>query len=214
MNSSYERNVFINCPFDNEYMYFLKLLLFTIVVCDFNPRIALERNDSSESRLAKIKRLIEESKNSIHVLSRIKSVKIEEYYRLNMPFEIGFDFGCKEYMHKDKRILVLEEERYSYQKALSDLSGADVISYKKEEGSEKEEDAEALAIVIRNWLSELCGSSLIGGSEIWDKYNMFLYELEKQLCNTKRFKQKDIEALPLREFLDYTENYTKKHTIL
>jgi hypothetical protein len=182
-------------------MYFLKPLLFSVIACGFNPLIALERTDSSENRLTKIKGFIESSQNSIHILSRVKSIKAGEYYRLNMPFEIGLDFGCKSYLHKEKRILILEEEKYSYQKAISDLSGVDVISYKRSENSAEEEDAEELVIVIRNWLSELRGESLLSGSEIWDSYNTFLFKLETELRETKKFRKRDIEALPVREFL-------------
>ncbi len=46
-----------------------------------------------------------------------------------MPFELGIDLGCRDYnseeKYKLKKILILEEEKYSTQKALSDLSFAD-----------------------------------------------------------------------------------------
>ena len=45
-----------------------------------------------------------------------------------MPFELGIDYGCRVFRSgksKGKRFLVLEAERYSYQKSLSDLAGAD-----------------------------------------------------------------------------------------
>jgi hypothetical protein len=67
----FERNVFINCPFDKEYLPLLRAMLFTIVFCGFIPRIATERDDSGESRYNKIIDLIKESKYSIHDLSRV-----------------------------------------------------------------------------------------------------------------------------------------------
>lgn len=89
----FESNVFINCPFDREYYSLLRPLLFTIVFLGFNPRLATERSDSGENRLEKIRELIRDSKYSIHDLSRLRSKKAKEFYRLNMPFELGMDYG-------------------------------------------------------------------------------------------------------------------------
>jgi hypothetical protein len=47
----FDRNVFINCPFDPEYLSLLRPLLFTIIYVGFNPKIALESSDSSEVRI-------------------------------------------------------------------------------------------------------------------------------------------------------------------
>ncbi len=93
----FEKNIFINCPFDDDYFPLLKPLLYTIKKIGFNPRISLERNDSGEIRLHKIKELIESSKYSIHDLSRAKAKKVGEYFRQNMPFELGLDLGCRDY---------------------------------------------------------------------------------------------------------------------
>ena len=46
-----------------------------------------------------------------------------------MPFELGLDFGCKEFggnPFDQKGILVLDKEKYRIQKALSDLVGRDI----------------------------------------------------------------------------------------
>lgn len=94
---NFDKNIFVNCPFDKDFLPLLKPLLFTIMYCGFNPRIALERLDSGEVRLVKIKELIDSSRYSIHDLSRIKSKGSGEYFRLNMPFEIGLDLGCRLY---------------------------------------------------------------------------------------------------------------------
>lgn len=73
---NFDKNIFINCPFDKDYLPMLKTLLYVIKKIGYNPRIALERSDSGEVRLDKIKELIESSKYSIHDLSRIKSKEI------------------------------------------------------------------------------------------------------------------------------------------
>lgn len=66
----FDKNVFINCPFDEGYTPLLKALLFTIKKGGLSPRLALERWDSGEVRLNKIRELIELSQYSIHDLNR------------------------------------------------------------------------------------------------------------------------------------------------
>lgn len=95
-SSDFERNVFINCPFDPEYYPLLRPLLITLVLLGFNPRIALERSDSGEQRIDKICELITNSKYSVHDLSRLKAERKDEFYRLNMPFELGIDYGASQ----------------------------------------------------------------------------------------------------------------------
>jgi hypothetical protein len=151
-------------------------------------------------RFDKIRELIEQSKFGIHDLSRSKSIQKHEYYRLNMPFELGFDLGCRDFhpnkQYRDKKILVLEEERYSTQKALSDLSFGDCKCHKGE--------PEELVYEIRNWFSELGFRSLPSASSIWDDYNMFHSELYLDM-KSRGFRDKDINRLPIPEYMDYIQ---------
>lgn len=94
-DADFSRNVFVNCPFDSKYVALLRPLLFTLVYLGYVPRIASESLDSGKPRIEKIVELITESKFSIHDLSRLQSLKEGEFYRLNMPFELGIDFGCR-----------------------------------------------------------------------------------------------------------------------
>lgn len=91
----FNKNVFINCPLDNDYKEIFLGIIFTIYYLGFTPRFSLERSDCTESRINKITEIIEESKFGIHDLSRIISKKEQEYYRMNMTFELGIDYGCK-----------------------------------------------------------------------------------------------------------------------
>lgn len=202
LENRFESNIFINCPFDNEYYALLRPLLFVILYCGYNPRIALERFDSAEVRLDKIKQLIEESSLSIHDLSKIKASKKNEYYRLNMPFEIGLDLGCKLYhpdcKYRNKRSLILEKERYSYQKALSDMSNSDVKCHNGE--------PEDVVFEVRNWFSELGCLNLVSGSTIWDDYNFFFTDFYEERIKSG-FRDKDIAKMPIPEFIVYIENW-------
>lgn len=128
-HTPFERSVFVNCPFDEDYDSILQAMLFCILYMGFSPRLARERNDSGEVRLEKIRGLIEESKYSIHDLSRCQARRKGEHFRLNMPFELGVDYACRQYFgsgRDEKRFLVLEEKPYRYQAALSDIAGCDI----------------------------------------------------------------------------------------
>ena len=64
-----------------------------------------------------------------------------------MPFELGMDWGCKQYFGKGrdvKSFLILEEKRYRYQAALSDISGCDIQTHNG--------DYQIAVRKVRNWL--------------------------------------------------------------
>lgn len=200
-----DENVFINCPLDDEYLPLLKVILFILKKAGLSPRLALERHDSGEVRLGKIKELLEVSKYSIHDLSRIRAETKGEYFRFNMPFELGIDLGCRDYnsdkSFRQKKFLILEKEKYSVQKALSDLSFADCKCHNGDE--------EELTYQLRNWLVELGFKDIPSASSLWDEYNYFIADIYQEKKG-KGFKQKDIERLPVPEFLDWINEKIKK----
>ena len=206
MSTQFERNVFINCPFDDDYRLLLRPLLFTLRYCKLTPRIASERLDSSEIRLEKILEIIQESKYSIHDLSRIKSSKKGEYYRLNMPLEIGLDLGCKEFhpekKYRGKKSLILEGERYSLHKGISDLSGADVKCH--------DNDAEQMIECVRSWLVEVGRTRVPGPSMIWDDYNIFYAVLCDEFPK-RGFNRSQIDTLPITEYLEFLDRWLSKN---
>lgn len=199
---SFEQNIFINCPFDAQYLPLLKAKIYVLKRTGLNPRISLERSNSGEVRLKKIQELIESSKYSIHDLSRAKAKKAKEYFRLNMPFELGVDLGCRDYnsdvKYKKKVILIFEEEKYSVQKSLSDLSFADCKCHKG--------DTAELVIELRNWLSEIGFKNIPSGSSLWDEYNFFHADMYQSMLNSG-FKQNDIERLPIVEFMNKVDEH-------
>jgi len=200
--SDFDANVFLNCPFDEEYFPLLRVLVFTVKKIKLTPRSALERSDSGEIRLHKIKELVEASKYSIHDLSRSKSTAKDQYFRLNMPFELGIDLGCRDYhpdeSYRDKKILMLEKERYSTQKALSDLSFADCKCHKG--------DQEELVYEVRSWFSENGMKKLPPSSLIWDDYNVMYMNLYEKKYE-ENFKDKDIRRLSMKEFMYFIDEY-------
>lgn len=195
--AAFELSVFINCPFDSEYLSLLRPLLFTIVHCGFHPRIASERSDSSENRIDKILELIRQCRYGIHDLSRLKASEAGEFARLNMPFELGTEYGARIFGNKtmkSKRFLILEKARYDFARALSDLSGVDIKSHNNE--------ATHIVRVVRNWFAETNGlRNLASGTTIWYRFNDFtsyFHESRKEAG----FSDEDLNMMPVPEYID------------
>lgn len=188
-------NVFINCPFDNNYFPLLKPLLFTLIYIELNPKIS-ETSDSGEVRLLKIKELMSVSKYSIHDLSRMEPLKENDYPRFNMPFECGIDFGLRlsnEESFGFKKFLILEKEPYRYQKVISDISGNDI----KAHGDEPEQ----IVKVVRDWFKP-SKPRTPRHKEIWSAFNEFEYDYE-QLLVAENYDPKDIQALTFSDIIEY-----------
>ncbi len=201
----FEKNVFINCPFDSAYKSLLRPLLFTILYFDFNPKIASERSDSAEQRIDKICEFIESSKYSIHDLSRLKSMKKNEFARHNMPFELGIDYGSRKFAENhfgEKKFLVLEKEKYDYSKALSDFAGADIKSHNNE--------PELIIREVRNWFVETVGlTKLKPSSVIFNDFIAFMgvFDAERR---SEGFKDKDIYEMPTPEFTLFIKEWLQQ----
>ena len=118
-----------------------------------------------------------------------------EHYRLNMPFELGLDYGCRVFAPPDKqtkKLLILEEKPYRYQVALSDLSGCDIQAHG---GS-----FEIAVRKVRNWLVSEAGAPPEGASKILGAYADFQeWYYEKQLA--AGFSDEDIQDYPTAELL-------------
>lgn len=87
---------------------------------------------------------------------------------MNMPFELGIDHSCARFgvgPLSTKRILILENSKYDYQKCLSDIAGWDIESH----------DGDYLKLIrkVRNWLVRQEGSYPIGAAQIETDYATF-----------------------------------------
>ena len=125
VESKFDFFVFVNCPFDDDYLPLIHAMLFAIHDCGFIARTALEDSGAAEQRIEKICRLIRESRFSIHDISRIE-LSNSLYPRFNMPFEAGLAYGAIQFGHvKERDMLVLESVSFQGQITLSDLAGTD-----------------------------------------------------------------------------------------
>lgn len=199
----FERSIFINCPFDEEYAPILQAVAFCVILLGYHPRLAPENADNAANRLDRIIDLIGQSKYGIHDLTRCKSSAEGEYARLNMPFELGIDHGFRRAGQgplADKVILILESTRYDYQKALSDIAGWDIQVHNG--------DFQKAVRRVRDWLVDKAGADPIGSARIQGKYIAFQeWHYERELSNGA--SDDDIKEYPtnliltaMREWMD------------
>lgn len=164
---AYAENVFINCPFDDEYTPLFEAIVFTIIICGFRPQCARQRVNSAEVRLDKLEDLIRASKYSIHDLSRTRPDAATGNPRFNMPFELGLDIGCRRFgrNYGDKCALIFASEKYEYQKFLSDIAGQDIANH----------DLEVARVIrgVRSFLAPHRPSPPPGATQIRRRYETF-----------------------------------------
>jgi hypothetical protein len=169
-STQYENAVFVNCPFDAAYRDLFEALIFAVHDCGYVARCSLELDDGSEVRIEKIAKIISECRLGIHDISRTEPDSATGLPRFNMPFELGLFLGAKRYgrgEQKRKNCLILDVERYRYQKFISDIAGQDIAAH----GGDL---AHAIQLV-RDWLSNLTPASLRlpGGRAITRRYILF-----------------------------------------
>jgi len=199
---AFNTNVFINCPFDNQYKRLLHPIIFTILYSKLEPKIS-KLEDSGSIRIKQILKLIKESKYSIHDLSRMKSKKSGELARFNMPFELGLDLGTREIgtgLLKKKKCLILDIERYRYQAALSDISGSDIASYGKRNQIEK------IIETIRDWFTTVLHPIQPSSSKLYLEYTEFISDLQIELEQLS-FNKDDIKKLTNSEYIHYAKKW-------
>ena len=123
-SQNYHKFVFINCPFDDQYLHFRNASIFTILDCGFIPKCALEEDNSGHVRFEKIRKLIQDAKLAIHDISKTELDPDTKLPRFNMPFELGLFIGAKCFGTKkqqEKNCLILDKEPYRYQAFISEL---------------------------------------------------------------------------------------------
>jgi hypothetical protein len=198
----FSRSVFVNCPFDPEYLSLLRPLLFTVIDLGFFPRIASERSDSGEIRIEKISALIGECRYSIHDLSRLQATAAGEFYRLNMAFELGIEYGSRRFGRaflRSKRCLVLEKDQHEFRKAISDLGGIDIKRHNNEPAD--------VVRALREWFVETVGIRRIpSATTIWYRFTNFASDFY-DACVENGFTDDDLNMMPVPEYIDFIKSW-------
>lgn len=213
----FNQSVFLNCPFDDAYQPLLQASLFCVSRLGLVPRIAPENADNANPRIDRILHLILSSKYGIHDISRCSfsrkdlpgwgngRLKGKVFARLNMPFELGVDYGLKcsgDEQLSSKSILVLEENAYDSKQSLSDLAGWDIKSH----------EGDFLEIIRRvsDWLKSV-GENIpdLGPQQIADDYTDFQeWSYEKQLA--AGYSDEDIKKYPTERVLQNILEWIKE----
>jgi hypothetical protein len=205
LSKSYSRQVFLNCPFDEEYREVYEAIIFGILASGFVVRCAREREDSGEPRIAKINGIIRESKFGIHDISRVELDLVNQLPRFNMPLELGLFLGAKafatEVKQRDKRCLILDVEPYRYQKFISDIAGQDIRAHHG--------DPLRALTETRQWLASVAKHHLPGTLEIKGDYSAFCRELPEILARLKL----DRADLRYAEFLKIVQGWLQERVV-
>ncbi|PHY17657.1 hypothetical protein CSW59_18240 [Caulobacter sp. BP25] len=164
--------MFINCPFDSAYSPTFRALIFVIYACGFRPRSAMELDDGGQTRIDKLYGLIGECRYGIHDLSRTELDTANQLPRFNMPLELGIFLGAKRFGGKDqsaKRLLILDVERYRYQRFISDLAGMDIHGH--------DGDATVALRTTRDWLANVSRRQLPSADRVARLFQSFMADL-------------------------------------
>lgn len=201
MPSAYSDHVFINCPFDEKFLDIFRAYCFTILDSGFVPRCSLEIDDASQFRLEAIVNMIDDCRYGIHDLSRVELDKASRLPRFNMPFELGIFYSAKRFgngRHKRKQCIVMERERFRYQKFISDISGIDVKPHKN--------SVKKATFELRNWLLTSSQRRTIPPpEEIYTRYAKFRRDFQK-VCKQRGINDK---KMPFIELLQNMTDWLK-----
>lgn len=193
-NRDYNNQVFINCPFDVQYLDMFRACTFVILDAGFIPRCSKEIIDGTQFRLAAIVKIIRSCRYGIHDLSRVELDPQSQLPWFNMPFELGVYYAAKHFgnnTQKRKSCLVLEKCKYRYQKYISDIAGIDVTPHQNTQ--------RRLILAIRDWLVTASRRTTIPpGLDIYNRFKIF----QAGMRSACRKRSIDYNTIPFVELVN------------
>lgn len=187
----YAEAVFVNCPSDAEYGALLDAIVFAVHDCGFVARSALELQNTGRPRITRLLEMVRECRFGIHDLSRTELDPVNHLPRFNMPLELGLFLGAMHFgaaRQRAKVCLVLDTEKYRYQKFCSDIAGQDPAAH----GGDP---AQAI-VVVRNWLSPYAAGAVPGGKRMVERYAAFRTDLPAMITAAEL----DLPPLPFPDY--------------
>ena len=205
-NSNYNDNVFINCPFDGQYLNMFRACTFVILDAGFVPRCSLEIDNAMQFRLGGILQLIQDCRYGVHDLSRVELDNQSKLPRFNMPFELGVFYAARNFgnaRQKQKHCIILEKQKYRYQKFISDIAGIDVTSHGNIQ--------KMFILAIRNWLVTSSRRNTIPpGEEIYNRFKVFQSNI-RRAC---RQRSVDYDSMPFVELVKNMTDWLRLNQVL
>jgi hypothetical protein len=201
-----EFGVFVNCPFDDLYRPIFEAVVFAVHDCGYVARCSLEVTDASQVRIEKIAAIIAACRLGIHDISRTEIDPETHLPRFNMPLELGLFLGAKRFgsrQHRNKNCLILDLEKYRYQKFISDIAGQDIAAH----GGKPNDAIRA----VRDWLSVATPQSvkMPGGAAIARRYAQFRDELPAA-CERLELR---VEDLTFADYVVQVEEWLKANAL-
>jgi hypothetical protein len=143
--------------------------------------------------MEKLYAMIADCKFGIHDISRTELDTENQLPRFNMPLELGLFLGAKRYglvRQRGKNCLILDRERYRYQKFISDIAGQDLQAH--------DNNPKKAVVHVRDWLRSATPQvSIPGGEAIWERYQAFSADLPSN-CGRLHLARENLT------FVDYT----------
>lgn len=142
----------------------------------------------------------------MHDISRTDADPATALPRFNVPLELGLFLGAKRYGSRNQKLkscLILDLERYRFQKFISDIAGQDIAAH----GGEPPRAIRA----IRDWLSNTMPKSVAipGGTAITTRYEMFRAELPS-LCERLNLR---VDELTFNNYVVQVEEWLKGNSL-
>jgi hypothetical protein len=173
--SAYEHSqVFLNYPFDIQFVPFANAMHFAIVAAGFIPLCAQDLSVPDRPRLDMLMEAIISCRYSAHDFSRSKGQRDHNFARFNMPIEMGMAlFHALQTQRREHRCAFFVSMPYEYQIFASDLAGLDPKCYN--------DDELQLIASVYEWLRDV-GHPLVNQLptvEVKKKYEYFKEQMKK-----------------------------------
>lgn len=202
----YQRNVFINCPFDDTYKPLFQAIIFTVLACGFRPRCAQEEDNTADIRIQKIIRIIDACHYGVHDISKADLDPNTQLARFNMPLELGIFIGAhhfapvRHYNH-NKKFIVMDSEPFRYQKFISDINGQDIKAHGLKE--------ERVIQHVRDFLATSSRTRLSGADYLTEQFSLFKNRLP-DICHKLKWT---VERLTFIDYVNCIEVWLQENPV-
>lgn len=202
----YQRNVFINCPFDDSYKPLFQAIIFTVQACGFKARCAQEEDNTADIRIQKIIRIIDACHYGIHDISKADLDQNTQLARFNMPLELGIFMGAHHFApakhyNRNKKFMVMDSEPFRYQKFISDINGQDIKAHDLKE--------ERIIQHVRDFLATSSRTQLAGSEYLFQQHALFKSQLPV-ICRRLKWT---VDQLTFIDFVDCINGWLGENPI-